>query len=170
MSIINRTAIAVSALAIAVAPSAFAKGNDQPHGKSGESHGKAHQHHGKAKGHAKAHNVVFKGTVASVADDGTVTVSVTKATKWGRELKGTDVAFTVKKFSVADTNGDQVRDAKDVQAGDKVVVKARIAKDDEAPYAARQLVDQTRPKADDEQTEGDDDGTPDQGTGDVPTE
>lgn len=165
MSIINRSAAGLAALALTVAPAAFAKGPGGDHGKSGQPHGKAGQQHGKARGKTKARNVVVKGTIASVGAD-TVTVSVAKATKWGRALRGTDAEFTVAKISAADRDGNGTVDLADLAAGDKVVVKARIAKDATAPYAARQLVDQSSPQADDD-TQGDDDTTSDQGTGDV---
>ena len=107
----------------------------------------------KGKGQAKAKNAVMKGSVVSVdAAAGSVVLHVDKANKWGRSFKGTDVTFTVasvKKLGVADTNGDGKRDLADVADGDKVVVKARLARKapGAGPFAARQLVDQTHPTA-----------------------
>jgi hypothetical protein len=129
----HRPLAAAAALAVALAPVAFAKGKPEDPGSTG-------------KAHAKPKNVVFKGVVVS-SDATTVTVTVRKATKHGRALVGTDVAFTAAKVKVADTNGDGVRNTADIAAGDRVVVQARIAKDSVAPYAARKVVDQTRPKS-----------------------
>src|SRR4051794_28313940 len=82
-------------------------------------HAGSHGNHGK--GQAKAKNAVFSGSVVSAdATAGTVVLHVTKANKWGRSLKDSDVAFSVasvKKLGVADTNGDGVRDLNDVKAG-----------------------------------------------------
>ena len=95
------------------------------------------------KGHAKAKNAVFKGSVVSVdAVAGSVVLHVDKANKWGRSLKGTDVTFTVatvKKIGVADTNGDGKRDLADVVAGDKAQAQAKVVKDAPQPFAARKL-------------------------------
>jgi len=101
----------------------------------------------------KAHAVtyVFKGTFNAGA------VTVTKGNNHVRRagLVGTEVAFdfTEARIKVADTNGDGTRNLADVADGDKVVVKARLARKTPGagPFAARQLVDQTHAaKADDD--------------------
>jgi hypothetical protein len=89
---------------------------------------------------------VFKGTFDGGA------VDVTKGNKHVKRagLVGTEVAFdfTSARVKVADTNGDGTRNLADVADGDKVVVKARLARKapGDGPFAARQLVDQTHPK------------------------
>jgi ABC-type uncharacterized transport system ATPase subunit len=97
----------------------------------------------KGKGQAKAKNAVFKGDVVSVdATAGSVVLHVTKANKWGRSFKDSDVTFTVasvKKLGVADTNGDGERTLDDVTAGAKAQAQAKIAKGAEAPFAARKF-------------------------------
>jgi hypothetical protein len=130
---LNRTLAAAAALAVAAAPAALAKGKPEDPGSKG-------------KGKAKPHNVVLKGVVVS-SDATTVTVTVRKATKWGKALVGTDAAFTATRVRVADVNGDGAMNTLDLAAGDTVVVQARIAKDDVAPYKARKVVDQTHPEA-----------------------
>jgi hypothetical protein len=139
---LSRITIAAAALSLAAAAPAVATKPDDPGSK------------GKAKGNAKAKNVVLKGLVVS-SDATTVTVTVKKATKWGRALRDTDVQFTVAKVVAADTNADGKVDTLDLAAGDKVVVQARIGKTDVAPFAARRVVDQTHPKEADEDA-GDD--------------
>jgi hypothetical protein len=135
---LTRPLTAVAVLALACAPAAFAKGKPEDPGSNGKGHSKP----------AKAKNVVLKGVVVSYdAGSGAVTVTVNKATKFGRSLVGTDAAFIAVKVNVADTNGDGALTTADLVAGDKVVVQARIAKDGVAPYAARRIVDQTHPKA-----------------------
>lgn len=110
------------------------------------------QGHGHAYGNGKSHGVsyVFKGTYSG---DGIVAVSKGNAHSRKAGLVGVDVQFDLAnaKLRIADTNGDTVIDTSDVVVGDKVVVKAKLPKGDPgaAPYAARQLVDQTNP-ADDE--------------------
>lgn len=131
---------AAAVLAVAATPAAFAKGKPEDPGSKGKSHTKP----------AKAKNVVFKGIVVSYdATSGAVTVTIGKATKHGRSLVGTDAAFTATKVNVADTNGDGALTTADLAAGDKVVIQAKLAQDAVAPYAARKIVDQTHPKADD---------------------
>ena len=94
---------------------------------------------------AKGKQAEFKGTVKAVdATAGTVTVTVDKASKWGRAYKGTDVVFTlsgVKKIKVADTNADGKKDLADVKVGDLAKAGARIAKDADAtaPVAANKF-------------------------------
>ncbi|MFL5846166.1 MAG: hypothetical protein ACJ762_15875 [Solirubrobacteraceae bacterium] len=120
-------------LALAVVPAALASKPDDP-GSKGKGHGKP----------AKAKNVVLKGIVVS-SDATSVTVTVSKATKFGKALVGTDAQFTVTKVSAADGNADGVVDGLDLIAGDKVLVQAKLAKDAVAPFTARKVVDQTHP-------------------------
>ncbi len=93
----------------------------------------------------KGKQAEFKGAVKAVdAAAGTVTVTVEKASKWGRAYKGTDVVFTlsgVKKIKVADTNADGKKDLADVKVGDRAKAGARIAKDADvaAPVAANKF-------------------------------
>jgi hypothetical protein len=88
---------------------------------------------------------VFKGTF-NVAD---ATVSVLQGNRHARRagLVGTTVAFDLSaaRVRVADTNGDGVRNAADLQQGDVVVVRSRLPRRSpgSAPYAARRVVDQS---------------------------
>jgi hypothetical protein len=130
---------AIAAVAAVAVPTAAIAKPDQ----SGGDHGKAQAH---AKGHSKAKNAVFKGTVVSTdTTAGSVVVHVLKVNHWSKSFKDTDVTFTVatvKKINVADTNADGKRDLADVKAGDPVLVQARITKDSTQPFAARKLNDQ----------------------------
>jgi hypothetical protein len=134
----KRIAVIAAVAAVAVPTAAVAK-PDQP----GGAHGKGQA---QAKGHSKAKNAVFKGTVVSTdTTAGSVVVHVLKVNHWSKSFKDTDVTFTVatvKKINVADTNGDGKRDLADVKAGDPVLVQARITKDATQPFAARKLNDQ----------------------------
>jgi hypothetical protein len=157
MKLTHRITVAAAALALAVTPAAFAKKSDDDGTQGGSKVTKPdtgpsqHPEKGKGNGKAKPKNVVLKGTVVSSdAAAGTVTVHVVKATKWGKSLVDTDAAFTVTKINAADTDGDGSVTVADLMAGDKVVVQARIAKDDVAPYKARKVVDQTHPKSSDD--------------------
>lgn len=99
----------------------------------------------KAKKAPKGKQAEFKGTVKAVdAAAGTVTVTVEKASKWGRAYKGKDVVFTlagVKKIKVADTNADGKKDVNDIKVSDRAHAGARIAKDADlaAPVAANKF-------------------------------
>src|SRR4051794_16200970 len=145
----HKLTIAATALALAATPAALAKqgggGNDGTHGGPPASN----PSDSKGKRKAKPKNVVLKGIVVS-SDATTVTVAVKKATKWGRFLVGTDAQFTVARVAAGDVNGDGAVDTLDLAAGDRVVVQARIAKTDTAPYKARRVVDQTHPKTSDD--------------------
>ena len=132
-------AIGLAAAALAIPAAAVA----HPGHGHGKGHGKGH-----ANGHGKSHPVsyVFKGTY-----DGSGLVTVNHGNGHARKagLVGTDVQFdlTNTKLSVADTNADSVVDVNDVVVGDKVVVKAKLPRQDPGaqPFAARHLVDQTNP-------------------------
>jgi hypothetical protein len=139
---------------MAFAPAALA---DKPETNPGAGDEHADQgNHGKPDKPDKAKNVayVFKGTYS-----GDSSVAVTKGNRHVRkaELVDTTVAFdlTNAKVTVADTNADGTADINDVAVGDKVVVKAKLAKPDPGaqPFAAKHLVDQTNPPADEEETE-----------------
>lgn len=88
---------------------------------------------------------VFMGTYSG---DGS-TVAITKGNKHvaRAELVGTSVAFdfTSAKIVTTDTNGDGEQSVDDVAAGDKVSVKAKLAKSNPgaSPYEAKHLIDQT---------------------------
>ena len=120
---------AFAAIATLAAPTAAVAKSD---------HAKSH-----GKGQAKAKNAVFQGSVVSTdVTAGSLVLHVTKANKWGRSLKDSDVTFTVaavKKLGVADTNGDGKRDLADVKAGDRASAQAKIVKDAAQPFAARKL-------------------------------
>jgi hypothetical protein len=111
----------------------------------GDNHG-----HRNANGHSKAHNAayVFKGAYQS---ESMVKVAHGNARVRKGGFVGQTVAFDLggARIVVADINSDQTRDLNDVQAGDKVVVKAMLPKNDPGsqPFAARRLVDQTHPPA-----------------------
>lgn len=152
MSIINRTAIAVSALALAAAPAAFAKGGppSNPGGDHGNGGNPPAAQHGK--GHAKPKKVVAKGTVVSYdATTGTLVVHVGRASHPGKSMVGTDVSFDVSKarITAADSNNDGKIDASDLAVGDKVVVQTTNVAGTDGRYTAKHVVDQTHPKSSD---------------------
>lgn len=149
-------ALGIGALAIPAAAVA-----DPGHG-HGHGHGPGGSH-----GHGHGHNptvmYVFKGTFGDqAADPGAVAVDHGN----GRVRKGGLVDTTVHfdfasaKLVVADTTGDGTVALDDVQTGDRVVVKARLPKQDPGaqPFVAKQLVDQTNSGDDDT---GDDSGDDD---------
>jgi hypothetical protein len=88
---------------------------------------------------------VFKGTF-NVAG---ATVNVVQGNRHARRagLVGTTVAFdlTAARVRVADSNGDGMRNAADLQQGDVVVVSSRLPRraPGSAPFAARKVVDQS---------------------------
>ena len=126
MTKIRITLMATAALALAAPVAATA---DSGKGKTKSAEAKAKPKKTKA---PKGKNAEFKGTVKAVdAAAGTVTVTVDKASKWGRAYKGKDVVFTlsgVKKLKVADTNADGKKDLADVKVGDLAKLGARIVK------------------------------------------
>lgn len=136
----NRITAAAVLLALAATP-ALAK-NDKP------------EKPAKPAKPAKAKQVTVKGVV--LANDGTtLTVDVNKATKHGKfMLEDTDGnQFTAAKVTVADVNADGQATLADVQVGDKVVVKLKLVKDAPEPFAAKHVVDQTHPPADEAEGE-----------------
>jgi hypothetical protein len=74
----------------------------------------------------------FRGTVKAVdAAAKTVTVTVARAERGGRALRGKDVVFTVAantRVQAADRNADGARDLADVAAGDRIRVVARVSR------------------------------------------
>ena len=119
----------------------------------------AHPGNGHGNGHSNNPTVsyVFKGTYGG---DGLVTVNHGNGHARKAGFVDTDVQFDLvgAKLSVADTNADTVIDASDVLDGDGVVVQARLGRRDPGPqpFAARHLVDQTNPAADEDDDSGDD--------------
>jgi hypothetical protein len=111
-----------------------------------------HGHHGHH-GHGKAkRDLLFGGTLTSVdAAAGTAVVQVTKTNRGARAWDEKAVSFTLAgaKLNVADRNANGALDAGDLVAGDKVIVKVRLAKGATAaePFAAAKLHDVTAPRA-----------------------
>jgi hypothetical protein len=73
----------------------------------------------------------FRGTVKAVdAAEKTVTVTIRRASRGHRALRGKDVVFTVAtaRLQVADRNADGACDLADVAAGDRVRVVARVSR------------------------------------------
>jgi hypothetical protein len=93
-------------------------------------------------------NLVFKGTLADVnAAAGTATVSVSGGNRAAQAYRGQTVSFTISGATIraADRDGDGRRDeATDLNAGDRVVVKVRLANGAQPtqPFAAQQVIDQ----------------------------
>lgn len=134
----HRILAAAGALALALTPAAPAKPGGHP---------------AKGKGKApKARNVVVKGVVAS--NDGTtlvVTVPAAKGKGKGLARKpsgAVSIALAGARITAADANADGKVDAADVRPGDKVVVQTEF---DGTAYAARHVVDQARPPADEDE-------------------
>ena len=131
--------IMIASLALAVAAPVAATADP------GKGKGQTKSAEAKAKKAPKGKQAEFKGAVKAVdAAAGTVTVTVEKASKWGRAYKGKEVVFTlagVKKIKVADTNADGKKDLADVKTGDRAHAGARIAKDADvtAPVAANKF-------------------------------
>jgi hypothetical protein len=96
----------------------------------------------------------FRGTVKAVAAAaGTVTVTIARAERGGRALRGQDVVFTVApgtRVQSADRNADGTRDLADVAAGDRIRVVARVSRRqlaDGLTTAAAQRIKARAPKA-----------------------
>ena len=134
----TKAAGAAAAIAMMTAPLAGAKPHEDNPG------------HGHGNGHGpKGVSYVFKGTYVDAT-----TVDVTKGNKHVRNaglvVPAVQFDFSGAKVSVGDVNGDGAANLADVAAGDSVVVKVKAPKSDPGapPFAARQLVDQTHPAAD----------------------
>jgi hypothetical protein len=133
--------VALGAGALAVPAAAIAK----PPGEHGHGHGQGHGHGGNP-----TVMYVFKGTYSG---DSTVAVNHGNGHTKKAGLVGQDVQFdlTNARFVVADVNTDGLLDADDVASGDRVLVQARLGKQDpgDQPFAAKALVDQSNPPDDD---------------------
>ena len=139
---INRwMAVVLGAAVLAVPATAVAKGDHgKEHGKAKQEkaeHHKSHKHGkkdkaAKQKKAKKPKNFVFKGVYKG---DGVV--SVVSGNGWVRKggYVGKDVAFDLSaaKLIVADTDGVPGVTAADVQAGDVVMVQARLPRGSKAP-------------------------------------
>ena len=131
-----KTLTAAVAAAALLAPVAVAK-------KPADRPGKAKTER-TSKGHAKAKQGIFRGTVSAIGTDD-ITVDVTGGNKRARELAaGKTVVFdlsAVKKIHVADVNADGSKDLADFTSGDAVQVQARVTKDQDVtqPVAARKV-------------------------------
>ena len=141
---------ALGAAALAVPAAAAA---DQGHGRG---HGRGHDKPAVAK-KAKRVTFVFKG---SFVGEGTVQVvsGNAQARKGGFVGQTLTFDFAGARVVVADTNGDHKADVTDVKAGDRVVVKARLAKGTKygADLVATNLIDTSNAPRD-EVEPGDDD-------------
>src|SRR4051794_28931762 len=104
--------------------------------------------HGHGHGHGRNPTVmyVFKG---SYGGDGAVAVNHGNGHVKKADLVGQDVQFDLSgaRLVVADTNADGAVTADDVATGDRVLVQARLPKQDpgDQPFAASRLVDQSNP-------------------------
>ena len=134
-----RKAAAVGAvLALGAAPAALAAKPDDP-GSQGQGHANGHS----KKGGKSVVSYVFKGTYAGA---GSVVVDHGNA-----HVRKADLVTTVSfdlgsaQIVVADTNADGTANADDLANGDRVVVKARLPRNDPGgqPFIAKQLIDQT---------------------------
>jgi hypothetical protein len=126
--------VALGAGALAVPAAALAKPGDHGHG------------HGHGHGGNPTVMYVFKGTYGA---DGVVSVNHGNGHVKKADLVGQDVQFDLSgaRLVVADTNADGSTTADDVSSGDRVVVQARLPKQDpgDQPFAARKLIDQSNP-------------------------
>jgi hypothetical protein len=169
-------AVVLGAAVLAVPGTAVAKGDHgKGHGKAKHEkaeHHKSHEHGKKDKASKKAKkpkNFVFRGVYKG---DGVVTVVSGNGRVRKGGYVGRDVAFDLSaaKLIVADTDGVPGVSAADVQAGDVVLVQARlprgtqapepaaVAGDDDAPaeeapaaIEARKLIDLTHPPVSEDQ-------------------
>jgi hypothetical protein len=127
--------LALGAGALALPTAAIAK--------HGHGHGNGHGH-----GHGHGGNptvmYVFKGAYDG---DGVVSVNHGNGHVKKADLVGQDVQFDLSgaRLVVADTNADGSITADDVSSGDRVVVQARLPKQDpgDQPFAAKKLIDQS---------------------------
>ena len=166
---IKRVAALGAVAALAAAPAAFAaqpadpgsngNGHDNQtadHGNSANAPGHTGEHgnaggqsadHSKAGGEAVV-TYVFKGVYAG---NGSVDVKKGNAHVRKANMVDTTVAFDLTDTMIVadDNNADGDVTADDVNAGDKVIVKARLPRKaaGDQPFAAEQLVDQTHQPA-----------------------
>jgi hypothetical protein len=136
---IKRVSAIGAVLALAATPAAFAAKPDDP-GSQGKGGG-----HSKKGGKAVV-TYVFKGIYAG---GGSVDVNHGNAHVKKADLVGTTVSFDLDnaRILVADANADGSKNLDDVATDDRVVVKARLPRNDagDQPYGAKQLVDQSHP-------------------------
>jgi len=129
------------------------------HGHKGAGNAAPHQDAGKQHGHKQkgrhTRSLIVVGVVSAVGTDGTVQVDVKHANHHGAGLVGQTVTFDVSnaRIVVSDVNGDGKRDLSDVAVGDRVLLRARVAKgetlDPTATITALGLIDKgTKPPAD----------------------
>jgi hypothetical protein len=142
-------AVVLGAAVLAIPGTAVAKGDHgKGHGKAKQEkaeHHKGHKHGKKDKASKKAKkpkNFVFRGVYKG---DGVVTV--VSGNGWVRKggYVGKDVTFDLSaaKLIVADTDGVPGVTAADVQAGDVVLVQARLPRGTKAPVEAPEPEDNT---------------------------
>jgi hypothetical protein len=133
MNLKKTSLTALGVVALAVPAAAIAK----PGGDHGHGHGHGH-------GGNPTVSYIFKGTYGG---DGVVAVNHGNGHVKKADLVGQDVQFdlTDATLVVADTNADGAVTADDVATGDRVLVQARLPKQDpgDQPFAAKRLVDQT---------------------------
>jgi hypothetical protein len=128
--------VALGTAALAVPAAAIAKPGDHGHGHAG-----GHGHGGNP-----TVKYLFKGTYG-----GSGVVAVNHGNRHARraDLVDQDVQFDLSgaRLVVADTNADGSVTADDVATDDRVVVQARLPKQDPGaqPFAASRLVDQSSP-------------------------
>ena len=112
---------------------------------------------GRGRGRSKGKMTVFKGSVVSAdASTSTVVVRVRHRNRWARVFRGEEVTFSLEtaRIQVADTDGDGTQGVADVAIGDRVLVKARVARgaaDDGSPIAALRLIDLSSPEEDEDE-------------------
>jgi len=161
---LSRALAAAASAALLIPAAAVAKPDSGKSGKGAERPAKAEKDRsgkraekpGQAKKGKNPMRYNIDGTVASIggaassdplaadpsADDDVV-VNVTGGNSRGRQFAGQSVTFDLSGavIKVADTNGDGVRNLEDVQQGDTVKVKLRLARDGSAtqPFSAERL-------------------------------
>ena len=121
----------------ALAKSDHAKGDHHKNHKSSEKshkHGSKHEKKSKQDKVSKGKTYIFKGVYKG---DGVVTVAAGNSRVRKGGYVGTDVTFDLSaaKLVVADTDGVPGITAADVQAGDVVLVQARLPRGTKAPVA-----------------------------------
>ncbi len=160
---LSRTLAAAASAALLIPAAAVAKPDSDKSGKGAgkpvkaekDRSGKGADKPGQAEKRKNPMRYNIDGTVASIggaassdplaadpsADD--VVVNVTGGNSRGRQFAGQSVTFDLSGavIKVADTNGDGVRNLEDVQQGDTVKVKLRLARDGSAtqPFSAERF-------------------------------
>ena len=148
--VLGAAVLAVPGTALAKGDHAKGKDKQKSHQKA-EKHGSKHEKKSKSKKAAKGKSFVFKGVYKGA---GVVTV----ASGNGRVKKGgyvgQDVTFDLSaaKLIVADTDGVPGITADDVQAGDVVLVQARLPRGTKAPSTEESTEDTTATESTDDET------------------